>query len=511
MLCKKLIAAIGCLVVVIAVYAQPVADKKKLALIRQEGFQHSQAKAMLSTLSDVYGQRLTGSREYLAAANWAAGKMKAIGLDNVHFENYCADCRGWSINSFNAELVAPNYMHLVAYPEAMSKSTQGIVEGDVISIESIRDLKSVKEKFTGKLSGRIILLGKEPKTVDLTEPLLERYDDESLQELEGKLKPGVKQTPLPEQIESWKVSDHAADSFFLFAEQQGALAVLITGQAGMGILHVQGNYNYRDGHPRLLPTFVIIPEHFGRLYRMLKQQVVPKVRLNMDVTFYIEPQNNVNIIGEIPGSDPKLKSEEVIIGGHFDSWHSGTGATDNGVSCVVLMEALRLLKANGITPKRTIKIALWGGEEQAFLGSVAYAESHYGKLAEQPNEASKKVSVYLNLDNGGGAIRGIYLQGNELARPVFNDIFSQLHTLIDGTVSIENTLATDHETFDHYNIPAFQFIQDALTYETVTHHTQLDLPEYVPEEDMMKNAVILAWTIYALADMDSMVPRKPKP
>jgi Zn-dependent M28 family amino/carboxypeptidase len=215
-------------------------------------------------------------------------------------------------------------------------------------------------------------------------------------------------------------------------------------------------------------------------------------------------------MGEILGADPKLKSEVVMIGGHFVSWHSARGATDNAVSCIVLMEALRILKQAVLVPKRTIRIGLWGGEEQAFIGSVAYAIDHFGKLKEKPNNESKKVSAYLNLDNGAGAIRGLYLQGNDFARPVFNEIFSHLSSISNGALTIENTLSTDHETFDHYNIPSFQFIQDQLNYNTVTHHTHLDLPEYVPEADMKKNAVILAWTIYKLAGMDAMVPRKLK-
>jgi Zn-dependent M28 family amino/carboxypeptidase len=218
----------------------------------------------------------------------------------------------------------------------------------------------------------------------------------------------------------------------------------------------------------------------------------------------------VNIIGEIPGNDAKLKSESILLGAHFDSWHSATGATDNGAHCVVLVEAMRILKKIGYNPKRTIKIGLWGGEEQAFLGSAAYAKKHFGALNERPNAKSKKVSAYLNLDNGAGLIRGIYLQNNELARPIFENVFAPISNLSSGSITIENTLSTDHETFDHYNIPSFQFIQDKLAYNTTTHHTNLDFLEYVPENDTMKNAVILAWTIYSLDNRKEKVPRKKK-
>ena len=490
--------------------SQSVVADAELSKIRNEGFQHSEAKNMLLEFTDVYGQRLTGSREYLAAAKWAAAKMKEIGLDNVHFENFCKDCRGWTMKSFNVELISPNYMHLVAYPLAMSKSTAGIVEGELVSIESFRDMKDVKEKFSGKLKGKIILLGTEPRQRSLTDTILKRYSDNELRTQDEQLDPSEKQTPLPELLDSWKISDHTDDEFLAFVEAEGALAVLRTQSALLGVLRVQGTYNYRESDPKVLPYFSIIPEHFGRLFRMLKEKASPRIRLDLQTTFYLEPENNVNIIGEIPGTDPTLKSEVIMIGGHFDSWHSATGATDNGVSCIVLMEALRVLKQSGIVPKRTIRICLWGGEEQAFIGSVAYAIDHFGALKEKPNSASKKVTAYLNLDNGAGAIRGVYLQGNEFARPVFKDIFEPISSISTGALTIENTLSTDHETFDHYNIPSFQFIQDPLNYETITHHSHLDVPEYAPENDLKKNAVILAWTINAMAGMKSMIPRKLK-
>lgn len=491
-------------------YAQPFTDDARLAAIKNEGLLHSQASALLHTLTDIYGQRLTGSREYLAAAKWTAAKMKEIGLDNVHFENYCKDCRGWSIKGFNVEMVAPNYMHLVAYPLAMSKSTNGIAEGEVVHIESFQNMNAVKAQFTGKLKGKIILLGREPKQRSLTEPLLKRYTDEELAKMEKQLNPNVAQTPLPDELESWKTSDHRDKEFLAFAEQEGALAVLKTQSSSLGILGAGGTYEYLANDPVPLPYFSLMPEHFGRLLRMLEQHVTPTIKLSLETDMYLEPENNVDIIGEIKGTDPTLASQVVMVGGHFDSWHSGTGATDNGVSCTELIEALRILKQCGITPRRTIRIGLWGGEEQAFVGSVTYAIQHYGQLKAPPNNESKKVSVYLNLDNGAGAIRGIYLQGNEFARNDFKEIFSHIPNLTDGITTIENTLSTDHETFDHYNIPSFQFIQDPLSYETLNHHTHLDLPEYIPADDLKKNAVILAWTIYSLAQKDNMVARKKK-
>jgi Zn-dependent M28 family amino/carboxypeptidase len=252
----------------------------------------------------------------------------------------------------------------------------------------------------------------------------------------------------------------------------------------LGVLHPKEMYYFRNGDLKPLPYFSIMPEHFGRLYRMTKLNTTPIIRLNLETEFYNEPKNNVNIIGEISGNDTKLNSESILIGAHFDSWHSGTGATDNGANCIVLVEALRILKQIGYKPKRTIRIGLWGGEEQAFLGSAAYAKTHFGALNEKPNVKSTKVSAYLNLDNGAGAIRGIYLQNNEFARPIFDKVFEPISNLTTGAITIENTLSTDHETFNFYNIPSFQFIQDELAYNTSTHHTNLDLLEYVYEDDI---------------------------
>lgn len=489
-------------------FSQSSIDDKVLAQIRAEGFLNTQAMSMLQELSDVYGQRLTGSREYFAAATWISNKMKALGLQNVHFENYCDNCRGWSMKGFNVEMTSPNFMHINAYPLAMSKSSNGTVEGELVHIKSFRDMDAVKQQYGGKLQGKVVLLGTEPIKEPLTEAVSKRYSEEALDKMEDKLVPETKQTPLPELFEGWKTSDVYDKEFLEFVEAEGALAVLKSRSILLGILHPDGTYYYQTGALKPLPYFTIMPEHFGRLARMIKLGVTPKIKLNLDTEFYNEPKNNVNIIGELTGTDAKLKSETILIGAHFDSWHSGTGATDNGANSVVLVEALRILKAIGYQPKRTLRMGLWGGEEQAFLGSAAYARQHFGELNEKPNKASKKISVYLNLDNGAGAIRGLYLQKNELARPVFENVFAPIDNLSKGALTIENTLSTDHETFDHYNIPSFQFIQDGLAYHNVTHHTQLDVLEYVPEEDIMKNAVILAWTIYKLSEQEAMVPRK---
>ncbi|HLV15447.1 MAG TPA: M20/M25/M40 family metallo-hydrolase [Xanthomarina sp.] len=488
--------------------SQSVSSDVMLEKIKTEGFENSQAMSMLSELSDVYGQRLTGSNEYLAAATWMSDKMTSLGLQNVHFESYCNDCRGWSMESFHMEMVSPNYMQISAYPLAMSKSTDGIVTGELVHIKKYKYLDSLKLEYSGKLQGKIILLGSIPSKKSLNDTLFKRYNEKDLNKMAKQDSAKVKQTPLPELFKSWETSDVREEGLLRFLEEEGVLAVLISRPMYLGVLHPDGTYFYKNGQLKPLPYFTIMPEHFGRLARMIDLNVIPKIRLNLETSFYSKPENNVNVIAELTGTDKKLKSETILLGAHFDSWHSGTGATDNGANSIVLVEALRILKNIGYKPKRTIKIGLWGGEEQAFLGSAAFAEKHYGSLNENPNTESTKISAYLNLDNGAGAIRGMYLQNNALAKPVFKKVFSAISDITEGVLTIENTLSTDHETFDHYNIPAFQFIQDPLDYYSVTHHTQMDLLEYVPEEDVIKNAVIMAWTIYSLSENKTKVPRK---
>lgn len=508
---NRLILFLLCITSIYVVDAQkPSKLDTKVLHIKNEGIHNSEVKAMLAELTDVYGHRLTGSREYLKAATWMASKMKEIGLENIQLEPYCKSCRGWSVHGFNVEMTSPNYMNIIAYPLAMTKRTEGVLEGEVIQIKNWWKIADVKKQFKGKLKNKIVLMGHQKKPADLTKSLHKRYKTHELQKLAEKIAPENKTKPLPDLLKEWTISDRDDQEFLSFIESEGALAVLTTNESPPGLLRVEKTFYFLNNDYRPLPFFSIIPEHFGRLARLLKRGIVPKIKFHLDTEFYEEPQNNVNIIAEITGSDPELKSEEILIGGHFDSWHASTGATDNAANVVVLTEALRILKALRLRPKRTIKIGLWGGEEQAFYGSVDYSKKHFGPL-DRPNKTSKNVSAYLNLDNGAGAIRGIYLQENEFARPIFQDIFKDITLLSDGILTIENQLSTDHIVFDHYNIPSFQFIQDDIAFSSMTLHTNMDVFEYVPIEDLLKNATILAWTVYTLANLDQKVPRKKNP
>lgn len=463
---------------------------------------------MLSTLTDHYGPRLTGSREYLAAAKWMKEQLTSFGLENVVLEETCNNCRGWSIKGFNVELVSPNYMNIIAYPLAMTKSSNGVVEGEVIQIKKWWQINEVKKQFTGKLKGKVILMGSSKNTADLTKTLQRRYKKDELIKLEEQIVPENNIEYLPDMVDDWLISDRDDQAFFQFLEDEGAIGVLTTNDSPPGLLRVEKTFYFLDNDYQPLPVFSIIPEHFGRISRILAMGTIPKIKFFSDVEFYKEPKNHVNILAEIKGTNPKYKSEVVLVGGHFDSWHASTGATDNGVNVIVLAEALRILKAIGYKPKKTIRLGLWSGEEQAYYGSLNYAKRNFGELRSEPNTTSKTISAYLNLDNGAGSIRGIYLQGNEFAKPFFKKAFKTLEDITEGITTIENQPSSDHQVFDHYNIPSFQLIQDPLAFYTMTLHTNMDVFEYVPKEDVLKNAVIMAWLLYSIAESEEMVPRK---
>ena len=489
-----------------------------LSKINTEGFQKSQVMRLISDLSDVYGPRLTGTNQYFTAAEWAKKTMENWGVDKVYFENYCDDCMGWDVKSFNVEMTEPVYMKIQAYPYAWTESSKGVEIGDLVWIESYSDLEKVKEQWSGKLSGKTVLIGSAPKQNLLFEPLSNRFTQAQIEQAEKSIIPNPNSPlgfsagdiDLIEDLEvifaSFMKKD---DAMFSFLKAEGALGILATTPFFPGIIHPSGTYNYKESDVKSLPYFAISPENFGKLKRLLDKEINPKIKFHLDSELYLKPENNVNIIAEITGSDPKLKDEVVMIGAHFDSWHSASGATDNGAGSAVMMEVMRILKATGLKPKRTIRIALWGGEEQGYLGSMAYAENHYGKVKETTRKKEvEKVSAYINMDNGAGQMRGIFLQGNEEVKPIFKEMLAPYAHLDVDNLTIENTNFTDHDVFDYYKIPGFQIIQDGLNYNTVTHHTNLDVLEYVPERDMMVNATVIAALVYQIAQLDSRLPRE---
>lgn len=489
-----------------------------LAKINTEGFQKSRVMSLIGDLSDVYGPRLTGTNQYYTAAEWAKKTMENWGADKVYFENYCNDCMGWEVKSFNVEMTAPAYMKIQAYPYAWTESSNGVQIGDLIWIESHTDLENVKNQWSGKLKGKTILIGSAPEQNMLFDALSTRFTEDQIEEAEKSIVPAPSNPLGPTAgdlnlIEDLEVIFNSFmrkdDAFFAFLKAEGALSILRTTPFYPGIVHPSGTYNYKEGHVKSVPYFAISPESFGKLKRLIDREINPKIKFHLDSELYLKPENNVNIIAEISGSDPKLKDEVVMIGAHFDSWHPASGATDNGAGSAVMMEVMRIIKATGLKPKRTIRIALWGGEEQGYLGSMAYAQNHFGKVKEKNRKKEvEKISAYINMDNGAGQMRGIYLQGNEAVKPIFEEMLAPYEYLDVNNLTIQNTNFTDHDVFDYYKIPGFQIIQDKLNYSTVTHHTNLDALEYVPERDMMINATVIAALVYQIAELDSRLPRE---
>ncbi len=483
-------------------------DYDAIYRIKQEGFQHSQVMDTASWLTDVYGARLTGSPNIKAAGDWAVKKLAEWGGQNAHLETWGDFGKGWENERFSATVVSPNPWTILGAPKAWTPGTDGTVTAEVVyaPMENEQDL----DEWKGKLAGKIVLPMPIREVKPSFDPLAHRYTDEELKKLE-EVEPGG----------GGRRYDRSRFTFMVkrlqFLADEGVLAVFEPSRGGDGgTIFVQqgGAYNPQAPsfirYPANAPTQVVLAvEHYNRIARILEKKVPVKVELNVknEIT---EHQTAFNVIAELPGTD---KADElVMLGAHFDSWHSGTGATDNGAGSAVMMEAFRILKASGVKLRRTVRLALWTGEEEGLLGSRAYVKNTFGDretMALKP--AQSKISAYFNVDNGSGAIRGVYLQGNEAVAPIFAAWMEPFKSLGMTTLTLQNTGGTDHLSFDAVGIPGFQFVQDELEYETRTHHSNMDVYDRLQTSDMMKDAVIVASFVYQAANRDQMLPRKPLP
>lgn len=507
-----------CLLIVIPLYGQTAAqdriDGEVLARIKTEGFQNSQVMANTAYLTDVFGNRLTNSRNLEKAKEWAWEMLGAYGFENVQTETWGTWGEGWHLERFSVEMTAPTYERLIAHPLAWSASTDGTVSGSpiLVSVRSNADFA----KYKGKLKGAIVINGNVPFNTPESRGTnrFRRFSDEDLARMAAVTDPtkdpsGGGTTNFQDEDRDWRASLERGREITKFFKDEGVAALLQPSSRPNGVLSVQGSY-FPD--PNLNPpTFVVAREQFARMQRLIERAV--PVRIEVSLRAGRDPDGTgSNVLAEISGSDPKLKDEVVLLGGHFDSWHAGTGAADNGASCMVMVEALRILKAIGVKPRRTIRVALWDGEEQDYLGSVGYVKKYYGDpMTIELKPDHEKLSAYYNLDNGAGRIRGIYLQGNEAARPIFRQFFEPFGYLGASTITTLNTGGTDHMAFDAVGLPGFQFIQDPLDYGTRVHHSNLDMLEAVIEEDLKVNAVIIAAIAYQTAMRDERMPRKALP
>jgi len=509
-----IIAALFAFFLAIPIVAQAPPEKVDLDAIykiKNEGLNHSQVMDTLSYLTDVYGGRLTGSPQIKAAAEWTKKKLTEWELTNVNLESWGPFGRGWSNEKFTARVIAPaGSFPLIAYPKAWTPGTSGVVTADVVTavINNEQDF----DKFRGQLRGKYVMTTAVRDVPAQFQAPGRRLTDEDLVNLSNQ----PVQPPRgggPGQRGAGGGRGNAPNfnerrlKFYL---DEGVVATIEPGQGSGGTVFVQsgGGRNLTDAP---VPAQIVMAvEHYGRIWRMLEKKIAVRIEMDIQNKFYDDDLNSFNIVGEIPGTD---KADElVMLGAHFDSWHTGTGATDNAAGSAVMLEAMRILKATHLRLGRTVRLALWTGEEEGILGSRAYVTQHFADRTDmklKPDHA--KFAGYFNVDNGTGAIRGVYLQGNEAIAPLFQAWMQPFKNLGMTTLAIRNTGGTDHLSFDAVGLPGFQFIQDPVEYNTRTHHSNMDVYERIQAPDMMKNSVIVAAFAYLAANRDEKLPRKPLP
>jgi len=511
--------------------------------IRDEGLNHSHVMEFASALMDGIGPRLTASPNAKKANEWTRDTLTKIGLENAHLEDWGEFGMGWQQMNTWARMVSPDTAVLILQATPWSPATSGPVTGDVVWVDIHEDKDF--DKYKGKLSGKIVLYGAMREVPPVDKPLFERNTEKDLQDIAefpvsagaGGRSPDM-QARLRAYMERMRMVDKIAQ---FFADEKVAAVIEPSRDAknggGSGGTFFDDNGATLGRTPYLADKKVKIPvavatiESYGRLYRLVHAHVPVSVEVNIDTKFTGDHEHAYNTVAEIPGTDPKLKDQVVMLGGHLDSWIAGTGATDNGAGTVVAMEAVRILEALGVKPRRTIRIALWTGEEQGLFGSKGYCKEHFGSaaLSTAPDQQAlpefmrratgplevkpeqKLISAYFNVDNGSGKIRGIYTQGNAAVAPIFAQWIAPLKDLGVTTLTMRNTGGTDHLSFDAVGIPGFQFIQDDLDYESRTHHSNEDVVERLQAADLKQIATVEAIFVYNAAMRDQMMPRKPLP
>jgi carboxypeptidase Q len=498
-----------------AAVAQEVVDQAIVQKIREEGLNHSQVMKTAFYLTDVAGPRLSGSPGLKNAQNWALKELQGYGLVNGKLEPWGKFGKGWQVNKNYAAITVPYYHAIIAIPKAWTSSTKGAIKGDVVlvKIDTLADMA----KYKGKLAGKIVVFDAANPLVRSKTPDLSRYTDEELAKMaSATAQPAGNRGPRTgnPQMETFMAARRKAiamrGAINAFLQQESVGLILSQGRGTDGTVFTTNGASYADTAKAALPELETSGEDYLRIVRLLRAGQKVQMEADVQTQFYSDDMQGYNLIAEIPGTDKKLKEEVVMLGGHFDSWHAGTGATDNAAGSAVMMEAMRILKTIGFKPKRTIRIALWSSEEQGLFGSRGYVAAHFGKKDSLKKEQSK-LSAYYNLDNGTGKIRGIYLQGNAAVGPIFQSWLAPFKDLGASTVTISNTGGTDHQSFDGVNIPGFQFIQDGMDYNTRTHHSNQDTYDRLVEDDLKQAATIVASFVYNTAQRAEMLPRKEAP
>ncbi len=526
--------------------------------IKDEGMNRSQVMQTLSYLSDVIGPRLTASPGMKRANDWTRDQLTKWGLQNAHLEPWGPFGRGWTLKRFSAQVTEPTAIPLIAYPKAWSPGLETPLNADVVYFDAKTEADF--EKFKGKLNGKIVLTAAMREVPAHFDAQGTRLNEKDLLALADAPEPQPTAGDVRRNFNNpaFRAAQEFANAKARFFQAEGAALLIDPSRGDGGTIFVQSAQvplPPRDPNattptratpwvksgPKITPQLVVAVEHYNRIVRMIQAGELLKMMVDLSVAWQDADPMGYNTVAEIPGTD--LKDQIVMLGGHMDSWHSGTGATDNGAGVSVAMEAVRIIQTLGLKPRRTIRIALWTGEEQGLLGSRAYVTEHFGVLQDPTTTSSttssttsaagngngngngasaaaptlvtkpdyEKLSGYFNLDNGTGKIRGVYLQGNEAIRPLFRQWLAPFKDMGATTLSISNTGGTDHLSFDRIGLPGFQFIQDEIEYDTRTHHSNQDVFDRIQADDMKQAATIMAAFVYQTAMRDEKLPRKPAP
>ncbi len=481
-------------------------------MIREEGFERSNVDEYVWTLTDLHGPRFTASPNMRAAQEWARATMDGIGLESTALEGWGDTYVSWDLEYVSIHMLEPDYQMVIGYPMALTRGTNGKVtrEAMIVEIQGPDDL----ERYRGKLRNKIILASAKREIAPRFEADAVRHGEESLHAYttdgvdinmaRRRQQAAIRRSPGPEDITN--------DELEAFYKAEGVEAVLYASVGGDGTVRVIERQTRKPDHSNAsvqesLPTLVLAAEHYNRIYRLLENQQTVTLELEVRIRLADSELEGRNVVGEIRGTD--LADEIVMIGAHLDSYHAGTGAADNASGSATVLEAMRIVRATGLQPRRTIRMALWTGEEWGYLGSRGYVPMHFGDPGDGTKPEYDKFSVYFNMDNGTGRFRGVHLQGNRAATPIFEAWMRPFHDLDMRTLSQFSNTGTDHTSFDNAGLPGFQFLQDRIDYRTRTWHYNMDVYDHLVLEDLQINAVVLASFAYHAAMRDELFPRKP--
>jgi Zn-dependent M28 family amino/carboxypeptidase len=530
--------------IAITLSAEEKVDLAVIQRIKTEAFQNSKVMDHLFWITDVYGPRLTGSPGFTAAAGWVVKRLKEYGIEDAATQPWGKFGRSWRLTKFSISIQEPEYAPLIGFPLAWSSDTKGPLEAEPVlaplKLTDRLDGKKTEEELQryfqeqkGKLRGKIVLLQKPRDVTPVTTAPSSRLSDADLaKEAEAPMpaalppfdlekmilpeKPEARRAlfdllPLDAEAKIYEYEDGLTDRVNEFLAREGAVAAIVPSyNADGGTVFGEAAGTFKSDQAPVEPRIALTVEHYNRIARLLDRKVPVKLELEVRTTGEGATGEGLNIIANIPGAG---KADEVVmIGAHFDSWIGGTGATDNGTGSAVMIEVMRVLKTLHLKLDRTVRLGLWSGEEQGIYGSRAYVKETFGDPATmQLKPAHAKLSGYFNHDNGTGKLRGVYLQGNDAMRPVFEAWLAPFRDLGAATITIRNTGGTDHQSFDQVGLPGFQFIQDEVEYERMTHHSNMDVYDHAVPADLMQASAVIASIVYHAANRPEMLPRKELP